>query len=154
MLGVWGQPAEKAPHVSGTLEPGEWRVLRLGRAQPRSGAEGWVVEPIWGRRGTDGSGGWRKGHEESGFGRVMINVLASAPTKGKGHLSLWGTTLITQNLVLGLSRAQDRSSTTGVTWTVLGMQNLRPTPDLLSQNLCYYKIPRRSGNTLKCQEHS
>lgn len=47
--------------------------MRLGGTQPRPGVEGKVVETSGAEEAVKSSGGWRKGHEESGFGQVMIS---------------------------------------------------------------------------------
>ena len=147
MLRRWGQSAGKAPRLSSTLEPGEWRVMRLGGAQPRSGmeAEGGMNHVGRKRQQKAVNGQWRM-EERRWRGRFWSGDQCWASSHpGQGHgatLPVGHHIVITWSHALGLSGGQNSPSSRGITWRLVGMQKLRPTPDLLSQNLHFHKIPR------------
>lgn len=93
MLGKWGQSAGKAPCLSSPLKLGEWRVMRCGGAQPRSGVEveGGMnhVGGRGSRRQETGSGGGSKGRDEAGL--VLWPGLSETPPHKRRGSSPWGT---------------------------------------------------------------
>ena len=152
MLGGWGQPARKAPHVSNTLERGEWRVVGLGGTRPRPGVD---VQGAWTHLGQKRQQKAVKDGEKALMIQVWVrwrSMFLKQPLQGQGAPHPVGHH-IAQNLGFRLPGVQDCPRSPAITCRVLETKNLRPTPDLLSANLWFYKIPRRFRNTLKCEKH-